>query len=335
MKRFFKDVFGELRNPSEDAGQVLAIMKRLICAVMLISAILYIFGFVFSIINFISMYKENVEAYQLGIEHFGIFSSISSYIKLAVDSIIFFVLFLAFNISIRKNTNVNSVLLIMSLSILYLIPIVFSLIRIFTFENVYLNLLSSIKPLGIYLIIAVVFFRIKNSEENEQKEKARIRNAFVISFVLFLFLSIMTIVRYFIGFSYHVEYWKTIFTYIAEYKGLKYLYFLLGTLITDISFLYYVAVFTILILILINKLKYFEKIKKFINVLWYFAFALNILLVLYSFSIINVSILLVFLLAAGYKNKYRVFDNLATRLAKTGIQKFKAWFQRYMSFEEK
>jgi len=65
---------------------------------------------------------------------------------------------------------------------------------------------------------------------------------------------------------------------------------------------------------------------------FYIIMQISFLVIGTSFS--SIFYIAVFIIATGYQNKYRVFDNLGKRVLKCTVESTKNWFNNYLSFKE-
>lgn len=333
MKKFFKDIIDEIKSPSEDAGNVLDVTRKLICVALCATIIIGIAN----AIQYAFYLNDLVK--QLGVPiseiksvmpsgGFPIFSDIIE--RPLMISINVFLMVLCIK-SIRKNELVKNKIFIVLLLLKVFVPIIFRLVDGYSIIKTINNLFLELCFAG---LIGSAFYTIKEKTQNSKLDdnKIRIRNISVFGYLHFALISISSLIN-FIGFA----------SYINEYIGQYEDYLKEANIIAKIQFYssitdYIITFFIVCILFLslIMRIKYIRSLKASINILFIVYIVLSLLYAI-PFSLFpssRIFYLAVFVVVTGYQSKFKVFDNLGTRIFKTTIEKVKKGFDNYLSFKE-
>ena len=327
--KFFKDVTGEIKKPSEDADKVLDIIRRVIRVALFMYILLYVFSLSWNIINIINMnndgYLEDIIKYsKQGLAGF-IFPLVKSFSIL----FLYIMVFMYCNKSIKKNMLVNSKLFIASLIILLVLEITnfrFDFSRTIPFL---FNLFIKISVSG---IIYYAFWNIKDIKENGvgliRKRIQRISifgylllAVTIIEQIIYLPTAIYSYLHYVIS---EIKYGKI----VTVWTWVNLMTFLLGAIIL-------VSLIGLLIFALIGRKKELTNLRKssyLLIVIFFVSVSAGILKALmlgggYLYYI-------VFALAVSYQNKYKIFDNIGKRTIKKVTEKAKIGFDNYLSFKD-
>jgi|GEM_PF-4575799 len=327
MKKFFKDVIGELRNPSEDAEKVLDVIRRTIRASLIVSVCFTLVSAIYSSIGTIQMMNVNSMSFDEMIEFRGIVHFITPYIRNLLNFIVGLVLFFSCNKSIKENENIRGKFFIIMLVIYSLITFIYRLVLkssiSFTVQS-----LASAFVLACIIGNAFITFNDTNESKTFCEEQIRIRNISILSY-LALFISIIPNIFTFVitllpNMRYGFEY------ILSEIGFMGFVYFCINLNMQ----LYTFVILSILICIFIERFKYSETVKKIRNIMFVFYIIMQISFLVIGTSFSSIFYIAVFIIATGYQNKYRVFDNLGKRVLKCTVESTKNWFNNYLSFKE-
>lgn len=327
MKKFFKDVIGEIKNPSEDADKVLDVIKRVILTIIFVI-------FFFKITNIVSAIYFTVIPYiQNGVltDMTNPAGYIADWTFEVVRLLSYGILFFTCRRIVKKNQKANKSLF---LAIFVILTLMYIVENVFLFENSSLSLLSLVSITCRYIFIYIAFFPVsvnKNNEKNNhiELEQTQVRNIAIFGYI---FTTIFTL-----GLGLH-----------AVQLIISQLYILENAISADIIdrwiwinllYAFFVLFQTIIFVIIFARCLLSRKVnenseKSNVPIL---GMALIIsLMSIFFIGALNIDVLyiVVFCLAVSYQNKYKVFDNLGTRIFKNTIQKIKTGFNNYLSFKE-
>ena len=139
MKKFFKDVVGEIRNPSEDANKVLGVIRRAIRVAVVVTIVYYIAIFALNILMKSTSIHYALYYYTEGISVFEFLLLALTDIKNLLLIVVYIYLFFIISKSMKKNCKINKKLFVIMLSLLILVPFIIDLIKAYGFNSIILR----------------------------------------------------------------------------------------------------------------------------------------------------------------------------------------------------
>lgn len=333
MKKFFKDVIGEIKNPSEDAGKVLDVIRRVIRVALFVSVCFTLVSSIYTTTQTIQMMQVGNMSFKEVLEIRGSLEIAAPYIRDLLSFIIGLILFFMCNKYINKNENISSKFFIYMLLVDALIPLIY---RLTVGSNVVFTIQSVTSSILIICIIGNAFVAFKAIKEPKyfSESQIRIRNISVLSYLALLISILPNVYIFIVNFQENLknllDYTRHISEYISEIGFMGYVYFVIGINMQ----IYSPIILLILVSVFVGRYKYLNSINIISNIFFVFCIIIHITYLFIGMSFSSILYIAVFMIATGYQNKYRVFDKLGTRIFKNTLEKIKTGFNNYLSFKE-
>lgn len=328
MKKLFKDVIGELKNPSEDAGKVLDVIRRVIRVALFMSMLFYIISIVWGASEILYMYKEGYLSDHIKYSEQGLFGLVFPYAKVFLRLMLNIILFIFSNKSIKTGKLVKSKVFLATIIALFVLLL--TSFR-FNFSSILGFFIQLTITTAIFGIIYFAFWDIENKESPPMElDKKRVYRISIIGYTLLIIHLIQRVISLLWTIIFYLPHFRDMRTYTGV--GIREWLVVIALVLNTGVFSSLIA---LLVYSLIGRKKELPRIRKKANLL-IVMFFVSILACIFEYFILDGGYLyfIVFALAVSYQNKYKLFDNLATRIFKRTTQAIKNGFTKYLSFKE-
>ncbi len=333
IKMFFKDVVGEIRDPSDDSGKVLDTSRSLLCVAIILQVVLDLASIVSMIFNWIHTIEfaggiDKLSSPDFRFQFF-LWPLVKQVISVAIDTV-FSIMCVK---SVKKGKLISNKMFIAFLFASVLLPLIINIIR----QHSAISILHSL-IYGLFgaLVLYNLFYEFKKAEIKEETiahdNKTRIRNIIMLNFVMMLYFTVRILFIFITRFSDNMEY----ITYFYKYMSLETVWDYLFPLQNILFVVYAIPIGFILAFSFILDLRYRKHIKKAINVSFViFIIVQVVFVVIYASSAYSIFYLAVFIILAGYSSKYKALKGMYKSLIVNAAAKIKTSCNNYLSFKEK
>ena len=328
MNKFFKDIIGELKSPSEDAEKVLDVIRRVLRVTILLTAVVYLTNLIHTGFYLFNIYKEGYLCDYIKYSERTLFSFVFPYVKSLLRFILYLILFFFSNKSINSGKLIKRNLFFITLILLIALQL-----TSFKFDLV--KIPSSISMLLINIctncIIYVAFWDKDNRELNSSgMNKKRVQTIANLGYLLLVTTTLSqtiylpkTLYSYFSYLAQQIKYDIG----VSVYDWFTSIAYILQTIV-------YLSLLMVLILGFVGRRKSLSWIRERAVIL-IILLIIGMVTLIVGYFILSGSYfyIIVFALAVSYQNKYKVFNDIAKRTFKRTVEAIKTGFNNYLSFK--
>ena len=326
MKKFFKDVIGELRNPSEDSEKVLDVIRRLLRVVLLFSIISFFISIGFFISNLVYLDKNQMLEYV--VEREGVFLYILPYIRNFITMLIDLILLILCTKSINSKIIYGRKLFIFLLITLVALPLILNIVKQRTILYILFGLVRSSIFIYLFSNAFIKFTQNSKIQSKFNENQARIRNLTLLSYAYIIFTIFPQVISMLQYVVLNISYFASEFSQ----DGILSIIYFAGNIFYELSL---ITLLIIVILVFVCRFKYSLRIKQSINVLLIILLIFDVLSFVRLFIPSTITIIaIMFVIAANYQNRLKLFDNTGKKLLIKVYNGTKNWFNEYLSFKE-
>ena len=321
IKMFFKDVIGELRNPSEDSEKVLQTARKVLVIMLFFEIIIGLFG-IASILfnnNILKIGFNNLLGLNMGLNGFLSYGLV--YINYLLNLLISIYLFIVMNKSIKSHKPITGWMFIAILILSVLLPLIKYILGKYEFTFILVEFIQLLSESAIFYYF---FYRLKKKEDSLAENNARIINVIIAICVLFVIFIIQTLVNFLIYLPENLEYIADLYRSYTMENVLYYLFPLINSLLAFLSLILVLVLF----FTVINSIRYKKINRTIINWLFIIYSIINIIVFFinggnqYWFLIIS------FLILSGYSSKNKLTEDFGKKF----IIKVKTAVDNYFKF---